>query len=102
LDQQFEQEALLLMATLLGSGHIHLRPGSPYGLYRLTIDSFKHLPTIIAYFSRHPLKTHKKDSFDRWHRIYSKMLNKEHLRQPGFNEIKGLRPELVNSHSDPN
>lgn len=41
LDQQFEQGILLLIATLLGTGHISCR-ASTNEVYRLTVDSFKH------------------------------------------------------------
>jgi len=97
LDQQFEQNILLLIASLLGTGHVSCRASTNH-VYRLTIDSFKHLPSIISYFSQFPLKTHKKVSFDKWYEIYSKMLNKEHLRQPGFDQIKSLA-KFINKHS---
>jgi hypothetical protein len=89
LDQQFEQEILLLIASLLGTGHVSCR-ASTNKVYRLTIDSFKHLPSLISYFSKFPLKSHKKISFSIWCVIYTKMLNKEHLGQPGFDQIKSL------------
>ena len=97
LDQQFEREILLLIASLLGTGHVSCR-ASTNKVYRLTVDSFKHLPSLIFYFSNFPLKSHKKISFENWCVIYTKMLNKEHLRQPGFDQIKSLA-KLVNKHS---
>jgi len=65
LDQQFEQAFLLQICTLFGSGHVTLRSGTNK-VYRLTIDSFQAaISTIIDYFTRFPLKTHKRDSFER-------------------------------------
>jgi hypothetical protein len=72
LDQQFEEEILLLIATLFGTGHVALRSGTN-SVYRLTIDSFQHIPTLIEYFSKFPLKTWKRDSYERWCEIYSRM-----------------------------
>jgi len=97
LDQQFEQEILSLIATLFGTGHVSLRTGTNE-VYRLTVGSFKSLPIIIAYFTRFPLKSHKKETYERWCEIYSLMLNKEHLKQPGFDRIRALA-KLVNKHT---
>lgn len=87
LDQQFEPPVLLLIATLFGTGHVSLRTGTNE-VYRLTFDSFKSLPIIISYFTRFPLKSHKKESYERWCEISLLMLNKEHLEQPGLDRIR--------------
>jgi len=62
LDQQFEQKILLLIDTLLGTGHVSCRASTNI-VYRLIVESFKHLPCIISYFSQFPLKFHKKILF---------------------------------------
>jgi LAGLIDADG endonuclease len=98
LDQQFEIEVLYTIAALFGSGHVHLRVGTNE-TYRFTIDSFSAIPTVIEYFTRFPLRTHKRDSFNRWSEIYTRVLNKEHLREPGFSYIRELA-SLVNQHDD--
>lgn len=62
LDQQFEKEVLLLIATLLGTGHVSCRV-STNEVNRVAVDSFKYLPSLISYFNQFPLKSHKKPSF---------------------------------------
>lgn len=52
---------------------------------------------IINYFNQYPLRTTKKDSFERWCEIYNIMINKEHLTLTGFEKIKILAKAVNNN-----
>jgi len=99
LDQQFEKECLLTIASLFNTGSVNLRRETNE-VYRYCISSFVSIPVIIQYFDKFPLKTHKQNSFIKWSKIYYIIVNKEHLSLSGLDKIIKLA-KSINVHDKP-
>ena len=81
--------------------HRKLKRGAVGNMHRIETSSFNKLPLIINYINLFPLKTNKKESFDKWLEVYNLTLSKQHLNQKGLDNIKALskRVNLVMSIS---
>lgn len=97
LIDQNDQDALLRIRDLFGSGNVALRKETS-GCYRYTSDAFTTLQPVVDYFKVFPLRTVKKEAFVKWSDIRSMMLNKDHTTFEGFDKIKVLA-KLVNDKS---
>jgi hypothetical protein len=91
LDKNNAELALLHIRNLFGSGTVCLRTK---GVYRLTIDSFKELMSVRLYFITFPLKSKKGLSFTNWNKVYTMMLNGEHLTLSGLAEIRVIKKTI--------
>ncbi|WP_213080759.1 LAGLIDADG family homing endonuclease, partial [Escherichia coli] len=67
-------------------------------MYRYYCDSFTGLSSIIDYFVRYPLKTNKATSFKNWLKVYTMVINKEHLSEEGLSTIRGIK-RIININS---
>lgn len=84
LDQKNGESLFLTISNLFSSGFVSLRSKTKYNdIYRFTINSFSGIPILIKYFNSFPLKTFKKESYNKWLNIYYMILNKEHLTEEG-------------------
>jgi hypothetical protein len=63
-------------------------------VYPYHINSFKGFIAVRNYFLTYSLKTKKKESFNKWNKVYSMILNKEHLVPKGLNEIREIAKEI--------
>jgi hypothetical protein len=71
-----------------------LKKGAIGNMHRIETSSFNKLPLIINYIITFPLKTKKKESFDKWLEVYNMTLNKEHLQEKGLDRIKALSKKV--------
>jgi hypothetical protein len=95
LDQKEEFDKLIEISNLFNCSNKAIYKRDKNKLYyRLTINSLKKIPLIIAYFNKFPLKTKKTKSLQNWLYVYNKMLNKEHLTEKGLQEIILLKKEI--------
>ena len=90
LDQKNGKDLFTILSDLFQNGFVSLRSGTKE-VYRFTIDSLKGIEILIKYFNQYPLKTKKNESYKKWLKIYEMMLNKKHLTEEGFKQIKELR-----------
>lgn len=93
LDQNNAELALLHIRNLFGFGSVCLR-GETKGVYRLTIDSFKGLMSVRLYFIAFPLKSKKGLSFTNWNKVYTMVLNGEHLTKSGLDKIRVIKKTI--------
>ncbi|KAM9955272.1 hypothetical protein ACTFIW_000196 (mitochondrion) [Dictyostelium discoideum] len=93
LDQNNGQVLLNQICTLFGYGRVYLRY-QDRTIYRYLTDSFKSYEKIIDYFIKNPLKTKKQQSFEKWHLVYKKIIQKEHLTEHGLAEIRNLATKI--------
>lgn len=93
LDQK-DEDALLFIRNLFGYGSVAYRSYTDR-VYRFTSDSLLGTSNIVKYFNQHPLKTKKSVAFERWNKIRTMILNKEHLSKEGLETII-LLSKLVN------
>jgi hypothetical protein len=63
-------------------------------MHRIESNSFIKIPLIVKYLDNFPLKTKKKDSFNKWKKVYYMILNKEHLNSIGLENIRKLSKEI--------
>jgi hypothetical protein len=96
LDQKNAEPTLLYIRNLFSFGSVALR-GTTNGVYRYTCGSYIGLVSVRDYFLSFPLKTKKSLSFTKWNSIYTMVLNKEHLTQPGLDIIRGISKEINKS-----
>lgn len=99
LDQN-DKYALEKILDLFKKGHIYNRPDN-LNAYRYTIDSLAGYSILVSYFYSFPLKTYKKEAFQKWKDIYEMMINKEHLNQEGLDMIQKLA-KFVNDKTNLN
>ncbi|KAM9988359.1 hypothetical protein ACTFIZ_005866, partial [Dictyostelium cf. discoideum] len=93
LDQNHGQVVLTQICNLFGYGRVYLRY-KDRTIYRYLTDSFKSYEKLIEYFTKNPLKTKKQQSFEKWHLVYKKLIQKEHLTEHGLEEIKSLATKI--------
>ncbi len=93
LDQNNAQAILLHIRNLFCFGSVAYR-GKTKGVYRLTIDSFKGLIFVRDYFLAFPLKSKKGLSFTNWNKVYSMVLNGEHLTVEGLYQIRVIKKTI--------
>lgn len=67
--------------------------------FRFTAESLIGFPVIVSYFEMFPLKTFKKEAFQKWLIIYTMMVNKEHLTQEGLDKIRILAKSVNDKSS---
>lgn len=87
LDQKNEEYTLKLIRDIFGSGQVNLRRETK-NVFRYTNNSFKGLLLVRNYFLIYNLKTKKALSFNNWNKVYTMVLNKQHIITEGFNEIR--------------
>jgi hypothetical protein len=93
LDQKNAQPTLLWIRNLFGFGNVALR-NETTGVYRYSVDSFKGLVSVRDYFIAFPLKSKKAESFTQWNKVYTMVLNGDHLSTPGLEEIRVLAKSI--------
>jgi hypothetical protein len=64
LDQKEALNLFLHIQDLFGHGQVNLRSNTNY-IYRYHVNTFKGLITVRNYFLTYPLKTKKKESFNK-------------------------------------
>jgi hypothetical protein len=63
-------------------------------VYRYHVNTFKGLIVVKIYFLDYPLKTKKKESFNKWNKVYTMVIRKEHLVQEGLENIRVIAKEI--------
>ena len=94
LDQKNAESTLLFIRDNFGYGQVHLRKDTN-GVYRYNNNSFKGLLSVRDYFLAFPLKTKKSKSLNYWLKVYTMVLNKEHLGLEGLDKIRAIA-KLIN------
>lgn len=89
LDQKNEQFTLTRIRDLFGYGQVSLRKETN-NVYRYSTNSFKGLILVRDYFLAFPLKSKKASSFTNWNKVYTMVLNKQHLLVQGLDEIRAI------------
>lgn len=89
LDQKNEQFTLTRVRDLFGYGQVSLRKETN-NVYRYSTNSFKGLILVRDYFLAFPLKSKKASSFTNWNKVYTMVLNKQHLLVQGLDEIRAI------------
>lgn len=93
LDQKNAELVLLLIRDLFGYGQVSQRSKINI-VYRYHNNSFKGLIMVRDYFLAFPLKSKKSVSFNKWNKVYSMVLNKEHLVNAGLDEIRVIAKQI--------
>ena len=62
---------------------------------RYVAESLSGMSNIINYYNRYPLKTIKKEAYQKWVNVYLMMKLKKHLHKEGLIEIRELA-SLIN------
>jgi hypothetical protein len=60
------------------------------------------MSNVLTYFKLFPLKSQKKNSFDKWANIHNRVMSKVHLTLEGSNEIKILSKQININNSKTN
>lgn len=89
LDQKNARDFLIEIRNLFGYGNIIIR-SETNEVYRYYCDSFRGLIKVNHYFDNHPLKTKKGISYINWCKVYSMIINKEHLVVEGIDKIRHI------------
>jgi hypothetical protein len=95
LDQKEAEPLLLHIRELFGYGSVNLRKNTDK-VFRYTNNSFKGLDSVRKYFLAFPLKTKKSVSFDKWNKVYTMVLAKQHLTHDGLDSIC-VMSKLINA-----
>jgi hypothetical protein len=74
--------------------HRKLRKGLISSMHRIESNSFVKVPLIIEYLNKFPLKSKKKESFDKWVTVYELVKRNAHLTEEGLSEIRKLSKEV--------
>lgn len=98
LDQKNAELVLLHIRDLFGYGQVSLRSKTS-SVFRYHNNSFKGLITVRDYFIAFPLKSKKVESFNKWNKVYSMVLNKEHLVNTGLDEIRIISKQINKNNS---
>ena len=93
LDQKNAESTLLIIRDNFGYGQVHLRKDTD-GVYRYNNNSFKGLLSVRDYFLAFPLKTKKSKSLNYWLKVYTMVLNKEHLVLEGLDKIRAIAKKI--------
>lgn len=98
LDQKNAEDTLLQIRELFGYGQVNLR-GKSKGVYRYHNNTFKGLLAVRDYFLRYPLKTKKAESFKLWLKVFTMILDKEHLALSGLEKIRAIAKTINKNNS---
>lgn len=90
-DQKTDHFVLSRIATAFGAGRVRERKQQQY---RWMMDTWCHIPKIMKYFRRYPLRTKKHIVYCRWIKIYRMYERKEHLTAEGAQRIQVLSLKL--------
>ena len=93
LDQKNGETTLIQIKNLFGYGQVNIRKNTN-NVYRYNNSSFKGLFSVCNYFLLFPLKTKKRESFERWLHVLNFVLNKKHLNIEGLEKIRTLAKEI--------
>jgi hypothetical protein len=84
-DQKDEFDVLQGIADSFKAGRVRKRKSDVnQNYYRWMLDSWIHLPKVIRYLNRYPLRTRKHRVYLRFRKIYQIYLRKEHCTQDGL------------------
>lgn len=89
LDQKNAESTLLHIKNLFEFGQVNVRRDTN-SVYRYSNNSIKGLLPVCDYFVAFSLKTKKIESFKHWLKIFTMLLNKEHLVQEGLVKIRAI------------
>ena len=94
-DQKTDHFVLSRIATAFDAGRVRFfsRKQQPTQ-YRWMMDTWCHIPKIMKYFRRYPLRTKKHVVYCRWIKIYRMYERKEHLTAEGAQRIQVLSLKL--------
>lgn len=90
-DHKTDHFVLSRIATAFGAGRVRERKQPQY---RWMMDTWCHIPKIMKYFRRYPLRTKKHIVYCRWIKIYRMYERKEHLTAEGAQRIQVLSLKL--------
>lgn len=65
--------------------------GETKEVYRYTCNTFIGAQSICNYYHKFPLKTIKAISFANWFKVYTMVINKEHLTEEGLDKIRKIK-----------
>ena len=82
--------------SVLFDGKLHYLKS--YNGYNMVVNLSK-LHRVITYFQHFPLKTKKSISFFNWLKVFSLVINKEHLTVHGLDKISKLKNKINTNHS---
>ena len=96
-----QQNALIYIRNLFKTGLVYNRKASnnvkkmlPPSINSITnnsryvAESLSSMSNIINYYNRYPLKTIKKEAYQKWVNVYLMMKLKKHLHKEGLIEIR--------------
>lgn len=89
LDQKNARDILIKIRNIFGHGSVILRSETT-SVYRYYCDTFVGLNQVNDYFNNYPLKTKKYNSYVNWYKVYSMVINKEHLVEEGLEKIRKI------------
>ncbi|GJP45507.1 hypothetical protein CLOM_g4890, partial [Closterium sp. NIES-68] len=95
-------DVLQAIADSFQAGRVRKRQSdSNKNYYRWMLDTWIHLPKVIRYLNRYPLRTRKHRVYLRFRKIYQIYLRKEHCTQDAGLEpkVRALISKLQNSAS---
>lgn len=100
LDQKNAESTLLHIQNLFGFGQVNVRSDTN-SVYRYSNNSIKGLIPVCDYFLAFSLKTKKNESFKHWLKVFTMLLNKEHLVQEGLDNIRAIA-KIININNSLN
>ena len=92
IDQKNSQELLTLIRDQFAYGKVIVRSKD---MYRFYCNSYIGLSSVNSYFSTFQLKSKKAVSYSNWLKVYTMLLNKEHLTTQGLEKIRDLK-KIIN------
>lgn len=93
LDQKNAKLFLFYIRNLFSHGKVSLR-GETKEVYRYTCNTFIGAHSVCNYFHSFPLKTIKATSFANWFKVYTMVINKEHLTEEGLDKIRKIKKKV--------
>lgn len=100
LDQKNAESTLLQIRDLFKFGLVKVRRDTN-GVYRYNNNSFKGLFLVRDYFLTFALKTKKAVSFKYWIKVFTLVLNKEHVEKEGLVKIRAIA-KIINKQNSLN
>ena len=94
LDQKNAESTLIYIRDLFGFGRVRLRAETT-DVYRYSVDSFKGLAGVQAYFLAFPLKSKKLLAFTKWNEVYNMVIKGYHLKPEGLDKVRSIA-KLIN------
>jgi hypothetical protein len=96
IDQKDSLDSMLLIKDQLNLflTNRKINKAGTDSMHRIETNSFIKVPLIIDYINKFNLKTKKKESFNKWVKVYELVTKNEHLTENGLLEIRKISKQV--------